>query len=236
MVIRQPAYAVFTAPKDPRATAATERMLAIGASVAVHAVIAAYLLSWTFHAFRLPPEAPDRTIDGGVVTLEPPKPAQTFKRLDRTVNLTHAPPELTTPPVITTPFTPPHTLDPVRTDTNIAPTGGLVVTDPSLTAHGPKTITDPQWLSKPDADQVSRAFPEEAIRLGKSGMALLSCEVTSAGAVQACSVLSETPRGLGFAKAAISLSHYFRMKPRTEDGEAVSGAIVRIPLRFTLQG
>jgi protein TonB len=41
--------------------------------------------------------------------------------------------------------------------------------------------------------------------------------------------------GAGFGAAAIKLSAYFKMSPRTEDGQAVDGGAVQIPIRFSLQ-
>ena len=118
--------------------------------------------------------------------------------------------------------------------------GPTAVTDttaaPTQQETKPRLIADPHWLRQPTADEFADAYPQRALDDGKIGAVSLSCTVTAKGDLTGCSVADETPRGWGFGAAALGLSKRFRMVPRTEDGQAVGGGTVRIPIRFAMKG
>ncbi|MBS0298079.1 MAG: energy transducer TonB [Proteobacteria bacterium] len=98
----------------------------------------------------------------------------------------------------------------------------------------PSVITDPNWLSQPDGDAINRYYPGPAAAAGVEGKVILSCSVTAKGTLAACAIVSETPTGQGFGRAGLHLVPYFRMSPRTVDGQPIDGAKVTIPIRFRL--
>ncbi len=96
----------------------------------------------------------------------------------------------------------------------------------------PRVISNPDWISKPSGAQLADAYPGRALDLGMAGSVTLLCTVGVDGRVRDCKVAAETPKDLGFGPAALRLSRWFRIRPETENGEAIDGALVRVPLQF----
>jgi len=96
------------------------------------------------------------------------------------------------------------------------------------------TVVNPDWISKPSGDDVSRFYPALPRLIGLSGRAMLTCSVTALGILEACSISGEIPAGMGFGAATLQLAPYFHMRPMSVDGAPVSGAQVAVPVLFQI--
>jgi protein TonB len=95
-------------------------------------------------------------------------------------------------------------------------------------------ITQPDWARRPDAEALSRYYPERASRMQLEGTATISCSVTARGELANCSIVSENPPEAGFGEATLKASKLFKMRPQQKDGAPTEGGTVRIPLRWVL--
>ena len=229
---------------------------AVGFALAVHALLLlAVLLAW--RPERLPQDPPALN-----VALPAPFPRVPPARANahraggspaaaptRAAPSTPVPKPQLVPPAPIRPPVPVETL-PVPAPTLVAPVGPTLASpvtgagasaatgEGAGTGSGPggpggPALLDPDWVSWFGPEEVERAYPLAAFRDGLPGRALLSCLGLKDGRVKNCRVLSESPAGAGFGRAALSLTRFCRFRPLKADGRAVE-ATLRVPIEFSV--
>ncbi|MNE44537.1 Gram-negative bacterial tonB protein [compost metagenome] len=95
-----------------------------------------------------------------------------------------------------------------------------------------ETSAVPRWLRPPMP--VADDFPEQALRAGVSGEAVITCLVSPLGEPTGCEIESETPYGMGFGLAARRIVERGRLtRPVLEDGQTLGPRFtVRVPFHL----
>ncbi|MFZ4607591.1 MAG: TonB family protein [Caulobacter sp.] len=108
----------------------------------------------------------------------------------------------------------------------------ISLTSVAPTSVSPSDPVSPTWTRLPDVENMMKAFPAEALRNGKGGGAVVACRLTAEGRASGCAVVEETPVGLGFGEAVLSLAPKFEFATRGPDGQSLVGGTFRIPLAW----
>jgi protein TonB len=93
------------------------------------------------------------------------------------------------------------------------------------------------WIQMPHQRQFAENYPQNALKQHLAGSATLDCRVGSDehrhdGIGLACTMLSETPEGMGFGDAALRVSRYLRIASITTAGQPTSGRHLTVTLTF----
>lgn len=104
----------------------------------------------------------------------------------------------------------------------------IVATSPAV-AQSPRFLQGDDWAVRPGPEEF-RAVAPQGPTTGGEGM--LQCQIAAGGQLQDCTVLSESPQGLGYGEAALRLSSSHRVKQGAgapEVGEVVRARIMIRP-------
>lgn len=100
-------------------------------------------------------------------------------------------------------------------------------------AAAAQTWTNPKWIRKPSAAEVSRNYPPEAGKRGLSGKTMIVCVISLNTRLENCRIKSESPAGMKFGEAAIHImERYGRVQPALSNGKPVEGVELSIPFSF----
>lgn len=91
--------------------------------------------------------------------------------------------------------------------------------------------SEPDWIKQPTPADILSVWPKRAFARGVGGKAVITCKVSTQGALFGCSVASERPAGAGFGQAAIALTPQMLMTPAMKGGQPIEGEVT-VPVEF----
>lgn len=103
--------------------------------------------------------------------------------------------------------------------------------DPNAIEHA--TPGKALWTRTPDYEALKAALADLKAWEGQ-GQAVLECMVGQGGHLETCRVASEQPNGSGLGQAALALQKSFGLTTWSNEGLAVIGGAIRVPVRFDI--
>ncbi|MFT3727782.1 MAG: hypothetical protein QM759_08160 [Terricaulis sp.] len=119
-----------------------------------------------------------------------------------------------------------------------APIGPTVIPQslpPSVATPTSTVVSRPppavRFTARPTARRIADLYPSRALNEGVGGRVELDCVVMSSLGLQ-CTVATELPSNVGFARAALSAAQSYRVSPTLSDGTAAIGTRTRVAVQF----
>jgi len=99
-----------------------------------------------------------------------------------------------------------------------------------------QTVTgSPSLMAIPTNLELGAAFPRPARRAGVGqSRAAMDCTVAPGGSLSSCTVVRESPTGVGVAAGAMQLAPKYKVSLWSSDGLPVIGSTVRVPVSYEL--
>ena len=94
-------------------------------------------------------------------------------------------------------------------------------------------MTPPRFIRGPNQGNLRDSHPREALRAGRSGVAIVNCRIGADTRLSRCRVVSETPPGEGFGAAGVNVATtWYRFQPPTRNGAPVEDQGVTVTIEF----
>jgi len=110
----------------------------------------------------------------------------------------------------------------------------LQVSQPATAPQRPPPATTdmPGWSRAPSPADMTRVYPQEALRANMAGSATLECTIGPTGELVDCVAGDETPPQAGFGAAALAVAARFQMATQSPSGATTAGRTVRFPVSW----
>jgi TonB family protein len=88
----------------------------------------------------------------------------------------------------------------------------------------------PGWSRTPSPEDMTKAYPPEALAANFAGSATIECTVGETGGLKDCVTVNEAAPGFG--DAALAVASKFQIPTKSPSGASTAGRTVRVPIRW----
>lgn len=92
-----------------------------------------------------------------------------------------------------------------------------------------------EWIVRPTAAEMDAHYPRLGAVGRHNGIAMLSCFVDARNRARRCRLVREAPRRYGFGRAALRMTHLFRIRPPLRNGQPQHDMPVRVTIDFVIR-